>query len=104
MLSQQQIEEYHEKGYLGVENVLSAAEVQELRDVTDEFIEKSRNFTDHADEFDLEPDHTPEFPRVRRLKMPHKIHPTYAKTPAARLDSEDGLSTGRHLCDALQRH
>ncbi len=80
MLTQQQIEEYHENGYLGIENVLSAAEIQELRDVTDEFIEKSRNFTDHADEFDLEPDHTPEFPKVRRLKMPHKIHPTYAKT------------------------
>jgi phytanoyl-CoA hydroxylase len=80
MLTKQQIEEYHEKGYLGLEHVLSAAEVEELRAVTDEFVEKSRQLTDHTGEFDLEPDHTPEFPKVRRLKKPHKIHQTYAKT------------------------
>ena len=80
MLSQQQIDEYREKGYLGIENVLSVAEVQELRDVTDEFVEKSRTLTEHTNEFDLESDHSRECPKVRRLKKPHKMHPTYAKT------------------------
>ena len=27
--------------------------------------------------FDLEPDHTSEHPRVRRLNMPYRQHPTY---------------------------
>ncbi len=31
MLKQNQIDAYHEQGYLGVENVLNAAEVAELR-------------------------------------------------------------------------
>ncbi len=41
MLTQKQIDFYHEFGYIGVENVLSAAEIGELRRVTDEFVEKS---------------------------------------------------------------
>ena len=78
MLSRQEIEAYHEKGYCTVEGVLTAAEVTELRRVTDEFVEKSREVTEHDEVFDLEPDHTPEFPRLRRIKSPVKAHPAYA--------------------------
>jgi ectoine hydroxylase-related dioxygenase (phytanoyl-CoA dioxygenase family) len=77
MLSQAQIEFYHENGYLGVENVLSPAEVAELQRVTDEFVEMSHQVTQHTDVFDLEPGHTPEKPRLRRLKDPIKQHPVY---------------------------
>ena len=37
MLTQEQIDFYHENGYLGVENVLSTEEVADLRRTTDEF-------------------------------------------------------------------
>lgn len=31
----------------------------------------------HTDVYDLEPGHTPENPRVRRIKAPHKVHPIF---------------------------
>ncbi len=77
MLTQAQVDFYNENGYLGVENVFSAAEVAELRRVTDEFVEKSRAVTQHTDVFDLEPGHTPEKPMLRRLKDPIKQHEVY---------------------------
>jgi phytanoyl-CoA hydroxylase len=80
MLTQEQIDFYHTHGYLGVERVLSDTEIQELRRVTDEFVEKSRQVTQHDDVFDLEPTHTPENPRLRRLKNPIAHHPVYDRT------------------------
>ncbi|MBT6148631.1 MAG: phytanoyl-CoA dioxygenase family protein [Gemmatimonadetes bacterium] len=79
MLNQDQIDHYRTKGYLGVEGVLSAAEVAELQRVTDECVEKSREVTEHTDMYDLEPDHTPESPRLRRLKSPVSAHPAYER-------------------------
>ena len=69
MLTQEQIAFYHEHGYLGVENVLSENEVNGLRRITDEYVEKSREATEHTEVFDLEPGHTPENPKLRRLKV-----------------------------------
>lgn len=80
MLSQQQIDSYHENGYLSVENVLSDEEISDLRRVTDEFVEKSREVTEHTNIFDLEPGHSPESPRVRRIKSPALHHTVYDQT------------------------
>ncbi|MCL4833700.1 MAG: phytanoyl-CoA dioxygenase family protein [Caldilineaceae bacterium] len=77
MLSQEQIAYYHETGYLAVENVLSADEVADLRRVSDEFVAQSAAFTEHTDVFDLEPGHTAQAPRLRRLKNPILHHPVY---------------------------
>ena len=80
MLTQEQIDFYHKNGYLGVESVLSAGEVADLRRTTDEFVEKSREVTEHSGVFDLEPGHTPETPRVRRIKNPVAHHIVYDQT------------------------
>jgi phytanoyl-CoA hydroxylase len=80
MLVQEQIDYYNEQGYLGVENVLSEEELAELRSVTDSFVEKSREVTEHTAAFDLEPGHTPENPKLRRLKSPILQHEVYRKT------------------------
>lgn len=77
MLSPHEIESYHEQGYLVVNGVLDDGEVQALRTVTDSFVEQSRAYTEHTDVFDLEPGHTPEAPRLRRLKEPVQQHPVY---------------------------
>ncbi len=77
MLSKAQIEEYNEVGAIVVPDVLSPAEVAELRRVTDEFVDKSRALTTHNEVFDLEDTHTPAQPRVRRIKAPHLHHPSY---------------------------
>ncbi|MBI2192082.1 MAG: phytanoyl-CoA dioxygenase family protein [Planctomycetes bacterium] len=80
MLSPKQIESYHSRGYIAVENVLTQAEIEELRRVTDEFVEKSRSVTQHDEVFDLEPGHTPETPKLRRLKSPTRQHAVYDRT------------------------
>lgn len=77
MLTQAQIDEYHERGFIAVEGVLPDAQVAELQAVTDDFIERSRAVTEHTDVFDLEPDHTPDAPKLRRLKEPHLVHDAY---------------------------
>jgi len=77
MLKQDQIDVYREKGYLSVEGIFSSGEVQKMQDATDEFVEKSRSVTQSDTIFDLEPDHTPEVPKIRRLLKPHTIHPVY---------------------------
>ncbi len=77
MLSPAEIDSYNETGYLVVNDVLSAEEVRTLRDVTDSFVQQSRAHTEHTDVFDLEPGHTPEEPRLRRLKNPVAQHPAY---------------------------
>lgn len=80
MLTQKQIAFYNEFGYLGVEGVLSKEEVAELRRVTDEFVEKSRTVSQNDAVFDLEPGHSVDRPRLRRLKDPIKQHAVYMDT------------------------
>ena len=77
MLSADQIANYHEKGFIAVENVLSAAEVAELRRVTDEFVQRARAISENDDIYDLEPDHSADNPRMRRLKNPILHHEVY---------------------------
>lgn len=79
MLSAAQVEAYGRNGYLAIENVLTRAELEELRRLTDEFVEESRKVTANDAIFDLEPGHTAASPSLRRIKHPISKHPTYAK-------------------------
>ena len=80
MLSQEQTDFYNEKGYVSVENILTDDEIEALRQTTDDFVERSREVTEHTEVFDLEPGHTPEIPKLRRLKDPIKQHEVYRDT------------------------
>ena len=77
MLTKAQLEEYRDVGAIVVADVLSMDEIQRLRRVTDEFVERARGVTTHNDIYDLEDSHTPDNPRVRRIKLTHKQHPEY---------------------------
>jgi hypothetical protein len=77
MLSEDQVEAYRRDGFIVVEGVLTGAEIQALRDATDALVEGSRAVTEHTDVYDLEPGHSPDEPRVRRIKTPHVQHPVY---------------------------
>ena len=79
MLTRDDLDRYDRDGYIVVPDVLSAAEVAELRSATDEMIEGARGVRENNDIYDLEPSHTPTMPRVRRIKTPDKWHPAYAK-------------------------
>ena len=78
MLTQTQIDAYNEIGAITVPDVLSAAEVADLSRVTDDFVANARGLTAHTEIYDLEDSHTPDAPRVRRIKAPHLHHPAYA--------------------------
>src|SRR4051812_23388445 len=78
MLSPDQIEAYRRDGFIVVEGVLSEAEIADLRAVTDALVDKARFLTEHDDVYDLEPSHSRDDPRVRRIKTPHRQHEIYA--------------------------
>ncbi len=77
VLTQAQREFYFENGYLLVDRVVSDEWLDRLRTVTAEFVEQSRPLEKSDAVFDLEPDHTAEEPRLRRLTSPVEQHPTY---------------------------
>ncbi len=77
MVTQKQLEDYRRDGYVVVENVLDAATVEKIRSVIAGLVAKARGVTTHNEIYDLEPTHTPEHPRVRRIKTPHKVDPLF---------------------------
>ena len=77
MLTRDQVQSYRRDGYLVIENVLSATELENLRRVVEVLVEASRSVTAHDHVYDLEPSHTTEEPRVRRIKEPHNVHPAF---------------------------
>ena len=78
MLSNAQIEQYNDIGAIVVPDVLTAAEVASLSDVTNGFIQRAAGLTGHTDIYDLEDTHSAANPRVRRIKAAHLHHPAYA--------------------------
>ena len=79
MLNAAQIDAYDTKGYLTIKNVLTEDQLEELRRVTDEFVEKSRDVTSNDNTFDLEPGHSAASPSLRRINHPVSKHPVYAQ-------------------------
>jgi ectoine hydroxylase-related dioxygenase (phytanoyl-CoA dioxygenase family) len=77
MITKQQVDFYHEQGYVLVENVIDKATLASIHRVTAELCEGARGKTKHDDVYDLEPSHTPDNPRVRRIKKPTKVHPIF---------------------------
>lgn len=78
-LTPQQVDFYRREGYLVVHDVLDATELKRLHEATLTLLEGARGVSDHTDLYDLEDSHTPESPRVRRLKLPHRHHPAFAE-------------------------
>lgn len=76
-LSAEQINRYRHNGFLVVEDVLSPAEISALRCVTDALVDNARMVVAHTDVYDLEPSHTPDAPRIRRIKKPHLVDPIF---------------------------
>lgn len=77
VLSQAQREFYFDNGYLVLERIVPAEWVEEARAVTREMVERSRALKKSDAIFDLEPGHTAEAPRLRRLSSPVEHHPFY---------------------------
>ena len=84
MIGAEDVARYRERGYLVVEKLLDGATLAELRRVTEEVAAGARSLTAHSEFLDLEASHTPERPRVRRIKKPWAAHPFYRKMAAHR--------------------
>ena len=79
LISDRHRADYEANGYLCLPGFVGPEWLDELNAVTAEFIEASRSETSSGTEFDLEPTHTAEAPRLRRLNYPVDRHPTYAR-------------------------
>lgn len=70
-LSDDQVRFYEETGYLVLEKHLSDEIVAACKAELARFHEAARGMTESDDKLDLEDSHTPDEPRVRRVKLPH---------------------------------
>ena len=76
-LTEQQIAAYRRDGYLAVPELIDRQRTKELREVTEEFVERSRHVAKSDGLFDLDPRHTAAAPELRRIKNPADNHPLY---------------------------
>lgn len=77
VLTQSQRELYFTEGYILLERIIGDDWLGKLRDATDELIERSRRVTRSDVVWDLEPDHSAQSPRLRRVSAPVDQHPAY---------------------------
>jgi phytanoyl-CoA hydroxylase len=77
MINDQEVSFYNDNGYLVVDEIYSAEEVAKMRAVVDELVDRASGLTDHDSVYDLEPSHTAERPRVRRIKEMYNVHPLF---------------------------
>jgi ectoine hydroxylase-related dioxygenase (phytanoyl-CoA dioxygenase family) len=77
VISDRDVAFYRQNGYLLVENVLDRSTRARMKEVIAELVAKAKGVAQHNDVYDLEPSHTPEAPRVRRIKKPHLVNPIF---------------------------
>ena len=84
MIEQAQLESFHRDGYLVVENLLTADEIAALQADFDLWVEESRRHAEAWGEtqdgrarFDVELDHRPDHPSLRRVSSPTEISAAY---------------------------
>ena len=85
-ITDEQVAVYHEQGYLVVEDLLDEATMSALRRETDTIVADAAHLTESDAIYDLEDSHTPQQPRVRRLKAPSAHFPFFrelAQSPGA---------------------
>jgi len=77
MISEAQVAQYRQDGFIVVPDLLEEAELAEMHRVIAELIAGAAHVEAHTDVYDLEPGHTRQAPRVRRIKAPHKVHAVF---------------------------
>ena len=77
VLSTAQRSKYFEDGYVGAEGLVSKEWLDRLNVVTAGYIEESRHADRSDRRFDLEPDHSSDAPRIRRLNSPVDVDDVY---------------------------
>jgi phytanoyl-CoA hydroxylase len=78
-LSPDQVQSYRDQGYILVERLIDAETLDALRRETDAIVEAARSVEQNDAVYDLEDSHSPDTPRVRRIKTP-RLHFPFFKT------------------------
>jgi len=78
-LSNDQVNEYNENGYLIVENVVNKIFLNELNSATDKMLKYATLINNSDEQFDLGDNHTSSKPSVRRIKQPQKHSDVFKK-------------------------
>jgi len=77
MISEADVAAYRRDGVIVVPEVVDRETLTRVRQVIAELVAGAAEVSEHTDVYDLEPSHTRENPRVRRIKTPHKVHPIF---------------------------
>jgi ectoine hydroxylase len=77
VLSEEQVGFYRKNGYLVLEERIPPDVMQAVRGEIARFVEEARGMVASNDRLDLEDSHTAAEPRVRRIKLPHKLSPVF---------------------------
>ena len=99
-LTPAQLEQYREEGYVIVQGVVEDAMLKRMKLALAELVENSRQVSAHDDIYDLEPSHSAEEPRVRRIKKPHLVNPVFNEllyTPRFKAITQDLLGESVRL-------
>jgi ectoine hydroxylase-related dioxygenase (phytanoyl-CoA dioxygenase family) len=80
VLSDAQLAEYRETGYLASRNAFSQDLLARLITTTQRLYAEGSRLTRKTKHFDLEASHTPESPRIRRIASPTELDDVYIET------------------------
>ena len=92
-LSAEQIAFYEEHGYLVLERRIPMDIIEAIRAEIARFEQEARGLTASNDRLDLEDSHRADAPRLRRIKLPHKI----SDVVASLIRSDHALAPARDL-------
>ena len=77
VISQEQRESYYEVGYLILPSLIGEEWLQPLRKAVDDIVDLTRSMKQSTRRVDLEPDHTADNPRVRRVAYVDEYDPVF---------------------------
>jgi ectoine hydroxylase-related dioxygenase (phytanoyl-CoA dioxygenase family) len=77
VLSQAQLAEYHDNGFVAIRQALSVDLLERLVATTERLYVEGSRLTQKTRHFDLEASHTPEAPRIRRIASPTELDDVY---------------------------
>ena len=84
VISEDKIAAYHARGFIVVEDIFNEIEIKSMCDALNELLGSAHGIKTHTEILDLEPNHTPNKPKVRRIKDAvgsHKIFYEMSRHP-----------------------
>lgn len=78
-LTPEQHDFYEREGYLLLESRIPQNIISQCRAEIERFTAEARDLLQSNERLDLESSHTPERPRLRRIKLPHSLSPVFAE-------------------------